>query len=416
MGVTPYEKIMNKPTKILILGNYRQTITIIRSLAKSRYNIVVGHHEKNFFTKFSRYTSEVWIHPEITKNENEFINNLIKYLAEKKEHYFIFPVGEYEILCLERHIDKIASLARIIIPDKETFFTCINKSKIYEIVSSIAIPSPETKIIKNKNELIANSNIIGYPCVIKPNNSFKPFFDKKAIICATPQELEKSFSSWPSGNDILILQKYVTGYRHNCHFFAVKGEILSYFEHRVLRTDSINGAGYGVENVTIKPSALLHKYCVILIQKLRYSGVGCVQFLVDDKSGEAKFLEINPRLDANCALPYRYGYDFIWLAFKYARGCRNFPTNVAAGYPVGKKAYWFLGDITGLANEWESGTINRMALLKWIMNIFRAFLSADIHITWWWRDPLPSLFLCCSILFSIPGRIKRMWSKKINSK
>lgn len=60
--------------KIFILGNYRQTIAVILSLAKSGYDIMEGHSGEKEFTEFSRHVTGTWTHPEIAGNEEEFIN------------------------------------------------------------------------------------------------------------------------------------------------------------------------------------------------------------------------------------------------------------------------------------------------------------------------------------------------------
>ncbi len=399
--------IRSKSCKILILGNCRQTITVIRSLARSGYDIIVGRSGGKEFTEFSRYVSETWMHPEITGNEEEFINCLIRFITERNDIHAIFPVGEIELACLERYIEQLSPLAKVVAPKKNIFFTCLNKSAMCEIVASIGIPLPETRIARSINELIDNATILGYPCVVKPNDALKPFWQKKAIICNTPQELETSFHAWPSRNEILIVQKYVAGLRHNCNFFAVDGKIRLYFEHRVLRTDRKNGTGYGVDNVTVQPSVLLQEYCSTIIRKLGYSGVGCMQFLISD-NGDVHFLEINPRLDANCALPYWYGYDFPKLAVEYAMGL-NPAQNVAAGHPVGKRAHWLMGDIRGLLYEVEVGNVNTVSFLVWLINMFKTLMSTNLHITWSWRDPLPSLFLYYRLFPAIVRRIKKMF-------
>src|SRR6185436_8912288 len=98
--------------------------------------------------------------------------------------------------------------------------------------------------------------------------------------------------------------------RPNCHFRAVDGKLQEYFEHIVVRTDRIDETGFEIDGVSVRPTPILRDHCAALISELNYTGVGCVQFLVDRGSGTAYFLEINPRLDATCALPYAIGVDF----------------------------------------------------------------------------------------------------------
>jgi predicted ATP-grasp superfamily ATP-dependent carboligase len=393
--------------KILVLGIYRQTLTVIRSLAKTGLDIIVGRTEAKQFIDFSRYTSEVWVHPSIEAHEEEFIHRLMFFLSERRDIHYIFPVDEPEVACIERHRDKLSSLAKLIIPGKNIFFTCIDKDLMYKVCTSIGVPIPETKVIRSLEELREGINVFGLPAIVKPNDGYKYFFGNKAIICHTQEELDTFFKVWPDGNEFIVLQKYITGYRHNCHFFAVEGVIQAYFEHKTLRTDRVNGTGLGVDNITVKPSPLLQCYCADLIKKLNYTGVGCVQFLVSNDQN-AYFLEINPRLDANCAVPFRCGYDFPRFAFDFVKTQRRPASKYSKPYSIGKRAHWFMGDVYGLDKEIKRQNIDKQNILLWMLRILKTAINANFHVTWWWRDPLPTLFL---VYRSCKGGIRRLREK-----
>lgn len=397
---------MEKISKILVLGNTRQAITVIRSLAGTECDVIVGRSGDRQFTEFSRFVSEVWVHPPINESEEEFTDQLIRLLKERKNIYYIFPVDEEEIACLERHIDRLSSLTTLIMPEKNTFFTCLDKARMYEICSSLGIPIPGTKTVRSITELHENAAIIGYPVIIKPNDCGKFFWDNKAIIVNTPQDLAKIVSSWPTGNEFIVLQKYLSGNRHNGNFFAVNGEIQLYFEYKTTRTDRVSGTGVGVDTVAVKPTKLLQDYCSLLIKKMRFNGVGCVQFIVSN-NGQVHFIEINPRLSANCALPYRCGADFPRLAFEAAKAPNNYRLQFPTGYRINKRAHWLMGDIYGLDNEIKRGNVNKAIFIKWTIKMLKTFLAADYHMTWWWRDPLPTLFLYYRLFAGIIRRIAR---------
>ncbi|HEX2198298.1 MAG TPA: hypothetical protein VHG88_06735, partial [Burkholderiales bacterium] len=72
-----------------------------------------------------------------------------------------------------------------------------------------------------------------------------------------------------------------------------------------------------MHGVSVAPSAALRAYCERLTLGLRYTGIGCIQFLVDE-DGAVAFLEFNARMDSTAMLPYRLGYDFPLLALRLA--------------------------------------------------------------------------------------------------
>ena len=82
-----------------------------------------------------------------------------------------------------------------------------------------------------------------------------------------------------------MLQKFAPGERHNCHIAADRGRILAYFQQKVLRTDELDGTGIGLDGVSVPVSPALRDYCERLVEALGYHGIGCIQFMVDEKSG-----------------------------------------------------------------------------------------------------------------------------------
>ena len=133
---------------------------------------------------------------------------------------------------------------------------------------------------------------------------------------------------------------------------------------------------------------------------LGYSGVGCVQFLVNERNGTNVFLEINPRLDATCAFPWHYGCDLPRLAVEIAQGDKaldRFPGTLPR-YPTSKRVHWCLGDVRGWLHEVKRGEVRVGPSLVWLAKIVASFLRANCHLTWWWKDPAPVVVLCRDLL------------------
>ena len=331
------------PEKVLILGNYRQSLTVARSLARAGYHVIVGRNDEKPFTDYSRYTSEVWEYPDIRRTEAEFIVSLCEFLEKREDVSFVFPVNDLEVGCLARNADKLPSSAAIIMPEPSVVSTCHDKGKIYEINDKLGIPQPRFQKVFSYSELIEAAKNIGAPFVIKPVDSFVPFYGKKLIIVQRAEDIQKSLPAWPEGNEVLIVQKYIRGYRRDCAFAAVEGGLIAYFERKILRTTRHDYTGFCVDGISVSPTSELRKYCEKLAGKLEYSGVGYIQFLIDETDGEIYFLEINPRLDANCAIQFHSGYDFPKMAVEcveYKAGLRPEPPGNSSSYSTGKHGVW----------------------------------------------------------------------------
>ncbi len=214
------------------------------------------------------------------------------------------------------------------------------------------------------------------------------------------KQVNESTFEWPEDNDILIIQKYVYGNRHNCFYSAINGEMYQYFELKTLRTDKIDFTGYEVEACSLQPTPQLKKYTRDIVEKLNYTGIGCVQFLMESETKEINFLELNPRLDASCAIPYQLGFDFPKTALDIMRG-KTVLKEPDREYPNKKRGHWWLGDVQGLFRSIQNRTISIQQALEWFRQLIRTTFTAPLHLTWSWKDPLPSIFLFSKLTYSI---------------
>jgi len=396
--------------RVLVLGNYRQALTVIRSLGRAGYHVIAGIEGTQPFIGYSRYTAEVWQHPSVDTEESDFVAALNDLLDKNADGLLIYPTGDNQISCIARNIGQLRNSIAVVMPDSVTALNCQNKSHVYELNQQLGIPQPEFGKAFSYPELRSIVERIGYPCVIKPNDSFAPFFGEKAIIVRSAEQVTASIPDWPAGHENLLVQTYAQGDRHTCHFVAVGGDILAYFEYRILRTDRQDGTGYLVEGISVEPTPRLRDYCQALAGKLEYDGVGSVQFLVDDTSDSVNFLEINPRLGASCALPYYCECDLPKMAVavaEYVMGTRPERPTGNSEYPAGKRIAWIMGDIRAMLGDWRAGKLNAATSMSRMRKMLVAFLRADCHATWSWKDPKPTAVIYARLMISIFAKMKR---------
>src|SRR5436853_3733 len=117
---------------VLVLGNFRQTVTVVRSLAGAGYRTIVGAEELKVLTRHSRATAELWLHPPL-EEEAAFRQALAQFLGERSDIEWIFPVGEDEARFLVRHAAALPSRAGLVMPEPRVVETCLHKPSLYEI-------------------------------------------------------------------------------------------------------------------------------------------------------------------------------------------------------------------------------------------------------------------------------------------
>jgi predicted ATP-grasp superfamily ATP-dependent carboligase len=373
--------------RVLVLGDYRQTVTIVRSLGRAGFRIVLGTGERRSSTALSRYVSDVRVFEE--SSHDRFLDQLEAYLRHEKPDY-VFPVGETQARRIAGATKRFMPLATWVMPDPATVLRCFDKRALYELTPTLGIPTAAWREYTDFENWSRAACEMGFPVVVKRKDSSARIKQKKAIILRTPEALDRFLVELQGEPDTgsLVLQKFASGERQNCHIAADRGRIVAFFQQKVLRTDELDGTGIGVEGVSVPISAELRAYCERLVEALGYHGIGCIQFMVDEKSGAVAFLEINPRMDSTVALPYRLGYDYPRIAVEIA--AHDAPAPLTKPYRTGKHYHWLYGDALSWLDCRKHRRQNGAELLHWALRMLWRTLTSH-HLTWDVRDPIPTL-------------------------
>jgi len=121
--------------KILVLDNFRQTLTVIRSLGRAGYHIILGIRKKTDFTAYSRYVAETWTHPDM-KDEGAFLVALQEFLASHPDVTLLFPVGETSEQLCTRPDAKLPKSVTVVAPPSDLLESCLYKPLI-EVLSKL---------------------------------------------------------------------------------------------------------------------------------------------------------------------------------------------------------------------------------------------------------------------------------------
>jgi predicted ATP-grasp superfamily ATP-dependent carboligase len=371
--------------KVLVLGDYRQTITVVRSLGRAGFRVVLACDRPHSSTALSRYVAAARL---IDASSPDRYCESLKACVEQDRPDFVFPVGESELRRLlqgGRH--PLAGLSTWIMPDPQTVLRCFDKRAMYHLASSLGIPVCAWRPFSSAAAMLRDAAELGFPVVVKRKDSSAMLLGNNAIILYSALQLEQFITELQSDPDqaSLMLQKHGAGQRHNCHFAADGGRIVAYFQQKVLRTDKPDGTGIGIEGISVAPAPPLRSHCERLLHDLRYTGIGCIQFLVDERTGATHFLELNARMDSTAVLPYRLGIDFPLIALKIAA---REPVSAPEHYDIGKRYYYLYGALNVWLAQRHREPIRR--IVAWPLTApWRALRSYDLILEW--RDPLPAL-------------------------
>jgi len=365
------EDVARMPT-VLVLGDYRQTITVVRSLGRAGLRVILGCDDPASSTARSRYVSGFAC-------LGDGPSALEAWLRARRPD-FVFPVGETQLRQVLA-VPRLLALSNWVMPEADTVRRCLDKRALLALAPALGIPLAPWLPWTGAQAWREAALRFGFPVVVKRKDSSQHLRNKKALILGDAAQLDTVLAEIAVGADAesFMLQRFAPGVRHNCHVAADGGRIVAFLQQKVLRTDETDGTGIGLEGISVEPSAELRAYCERLLYRLGYSGIGCIQFLVDDASGEVSLLELNPRLDSTAALASSLGYDFPRLAVEIA--ARSRPAALTAAYAIGRRYHWMYGDL----NAWRQGKIGPRVLLG------AALRGCDLTLDW--RDPVPCLHL-----------------------
>jgi predicted ATP-grasp superfamily ATP-dependent carboligase len=401
------------PRSVLVLGTYRHSLTVIRSLARAGYRVIAGiENGRIAYGKHCRYSRAIWNHAAIEGDEAGFIQEFRSFFVKHPEVSLVFPVGDVETGLLARNPSILPGHVCPVMPSPEVVLLSHDKLKMCAIARQLSIPQKPFHRAETLTEVIEKGNRLGYPCVIRPPDPFTRILGKKVFIAGGTDRLAENLADWPFSDRPLLIQGFSRGKRHTYYFLADKGEIVAGLEARILRTDRPDGTGFAVDSLSVGPTDSVILASRRLLRHLNYSGLGCAQFLMGERDRIDTFLEINPRLGAAFRLADSCGIDFPPMAVELSLG-RSFSTMTrGSGYPRGVRFGWLYGDLQGLQRAFVDREISALAAGAWFGRLLNTFLRARCHPTWTLTDPLPTAFVYSSPLVSLFKRALRPPSSK----
>jgi biotin carboxylase len=393
---------MPRSGSVLLLGNYRPTICLVRELHALGYRTIVGRGGGEGGAEYSRFTDETWDHPPC--DGDGFVRALAALLGRRPDVTVVFPVGEAFVRVVAAARDRLPADRIYAIPAAPVIEATLDKVAAYVLAESVGVPVAPYAVVDAPTTLRERCAAIGYPVVLRPLDAAGGLAGEKALIVASDGDLDRVPAASTRARRRILAQRYVTGRRHNLYFAARKGRLVRVLEAVIERTDRVDDTGLAVEGRSIEPTREIVAYTEQLAAALDYTGVGCAQFLVDPRTGAASFLEVNPRIAGNHEIAEAGGLELAALSIALAAAD---PPDVpfVRGRP-GVRYAWTYGDVRGLVGAVAKGLPFGLAL-RWAARLLHTLVTTDVHVTWRWDDPLPTLVLYARSVGLFSRRLRR---------
>ena len=364
---------------VLVLdGQWRQALSITRSLGRKGIKVVVGDSSIIALSKFSKYCVQSITYPDPVKYPDEFIEFLLRFVQQKRTD-LIIPASDITVELLSIHKSKFEEFTKIPIADYEIVSKALDKSLTFRTAIELGIPCPRTYFVEDESEISSIADELEYPVIIKPRKAsgalgYKEVFSKDEFI--------KEYWSVHKAFQFPIVQEFIPdgGGKYSLSaIFDAKGDLKASFVHEYLRQFPYN-AGVGTCACSVK-NDLVMNYGTKLLKALNWYGIAEVEFKTDPRDNLPNLLEINPRFWGMNELSVCSGMDLPYYLF--AMVVLNDRTKYTE-YRCGQYLRWMLpGEILHFISNPNRGKISKDFFNFFDKNTKYYIISRD--------DPIPIL-------------------------
>jgi len=386
---------------IVLDGNQRPALAVVRSLGKRGIRIAVGEKALPSLSSSSRYCRLGFSYPSPYTSSQDFIEK-IREVAAQSRGAVLFPMTDVTLSEVLENKTQLAKYVEIPFADYDKYIAASNKVSLFKLAQNLNIPMPKTVFssdFRNTEELVVEFKQLGFPLVLKSASSrirtahgwmnggiryAKGLNESKEILDSEP------FQSYP-----FLVQERIEGPGMGIFLLMHKGSVIARFAHERIREKPPSG-GVSVLCQSISPPHEALNAAIRLLESLAWSGVAMVEFKRDLRDGIPKLIEVNARFWGSVQLAIAAGVDFPYLLYCLAMGKEIRSSN---HYKVGIKSRWELGDLDHLFILLKRkisdlslpfNTSSRGAVLKeFLWDFFRPSVRNEVFRS---DDPRPFLF------------------------
>lgn len=298
----------------VVLGMFETGLAVVRGLGRAKIRVLGLDHR--FGTGFRSKYVKASVCPEPLSNPDGFVDYLMR-LAESEEHKpVLFVTSDDFLLAVSRNRERLQESLLLNVPDADTLESIADKYRQYELARSAGVPVPATVVLEKPADLEKVRQQVPFPVFVKAcevtswRNEMGGAL--KGLVANTPEELAIQVDGLLARGLAVLVQELIPGPDTNhfkaCCYVSTRGEVVRSFALRKLRQQP-PGFGFGclVESVYDPDVLNLGKR---FLESIDYRGIGSAEFKRDERDGELKLIELNPRYWQQAALAERCGVNF----------------------------------------------------------------------------------------------------------
>lgn len=369
--------------KAIVVGMRKNGLGIVRSLGRKGIEVYGIGFYTDSIAFYSKYCKKNYVFPNPVIHPEECLNQFIKLGSNLDDKAVLFPEVDYHVEFISKYESELSQYFHFNIPDAELLANITDKSRQYKLAEQLGIPIPKTISPQDIDDL--KEAQLSYPALIKGVSSDQweaGFNSRKGFIADCYGDLEKHFIMASNKNLEVVVQEMVIGPNANhykvCAYYSKESKLLALFSTKKTRQYPVDmGIGtYMTSGNYPELIALGRRF----FEGIGYTGVGSIEFKKDDRDGQFKLIELNPRywqqnIQATCA-----GVNFPYINYLDCIGEKVDPVLSF------KENIRFLD----AREDFLSYMVNRkrgdVSFFKWVKSI----LSANCFAHFSWDDLKPA--------------------------
>lgn len=302
-----HEKPDLRGVRVLLLEGFaRQNMALMPALKALGCHLTTYNSSKLDVGYASRWPDVKLIRHWDRENAESSFAALMEVLREG--HYdIVIPMTDFSATLLCEHIDEVRSLAWPAVNEPEAFWQAADKQRTMQACEKAGVPCPRTLYdMQSADDILAAG--LPFPFIIKPrvgygSIGFHVIKDEAQLREVFPKALER-FGG-------MVVQEYIpqTGTQYKCEVFLDEGgNPKSAVVFDKTRWYPVDGGSTCCSCSVHRPD--IAENSIKLLQTIGWRGYGDVDLIEDPRDGEAKVMEINPRITASVKVCFAAGVDF----------------------------------------------------------------------------------------------------------
>lgn len=313
------------------------------------------------------------------KNEQELLSILLNW---PKSNLVLIPTSDWYVNFLSKNQQILTEKFSFVIPNGDLSDQLIDKQKEVELVKNlVTLPKSLLILPDSAEQLLAN---ISLPIIIKPRSNEMNYIGQKNIQIYNDIELNSFYQTFTNKLQYCIAQEIIVGddanlWVCNCTF-DLKGKLINAFTFQRLQ---LSPPHFGVTSYAIsRPNPEIIEQVAKLGQGLNYVGSAMVEFKLDDRDGQYKYIEINPRLGLCNYFDTSCDKNNVYASF-----C------VAKSLPFNEKEQINQRMFLSLYEDLFSRYKDKQDSLSIFKTYFSNLLKPHTFIYFAWCDPKPAFYM-----------------------